>query len=114
MPALEDLFREYIEVWNSGAVDRLAGMLDRGYVGHMRGQFEQERDAAALAVYIADFRRRFPDLTFVVLGQLASGDQVASRLAATRDGHDVATGMNFSRWSSGLLAEEWALWSPIS
>ncbi len=113
MRANDELLRAYVEIWNDGAVGRLREMLAPGYAGHMRGNARAERDADALSRSIVDFRRRFPEVRFMVEEQIVSRDRVATRLSAVRDDEELATGMNFSRWEDGRLAEEWALWEPI-
>ncbi len=110
----DELFRAYIEIWSDGTVDRLRELLAPGYVGHIRGNVSEERDADALVDSIARFRRRFPGVRFTVTEQIAAGDRVATRLSAVRGDEELAVGMNFSRWQDGRLAEEWALWERIA
>ena len=113
MPANDELFRAYVEIWNDGAVDRLHDLLAPGYAGHMRGSVSEDRDADALGRSIAEFRRRFPEVRFTVTEQIVAGDRVATRLSAVVDDEELAVGMNFSRWQDGRLDEEWALWEPM-
>jgi hypothetical protein len=80
-----------------------------GYRGHLGSR---ERDVAQLKQDIAAYRRRLPDVRFVVEHQFDDGEYLASRLSATAGGKTI-TGLNMSRWPDGLLAEEWAVWETF-
>jgi SnoaL-like domain len=106
-----------VDVWNDGSPDRIRGLLAPDYRGHMLHLQEGERDGAAYAGSIERFRQANPGVVFRIVEQFEVGDRVVSRLEARRPasvdgGAVVSNGINISRFdATGLLAEEWAIWS---
>ena len=112
MPEPKEIFRDYVAIWESGAVDRLPEVIHPDYVGHPASG---DRDAEGLRARILAFRGLFPDVRFTMEDQLAEGDRVASRMTAraTRaaDGRPVTLhGHNISRIAEGRIAEERMTW----
>ena len=108
-----DAFARYLAVWNGEApVDDLPLVLAPGYRGHLGST---ERDATALAAAITAYRERLPGVRFAVEHQFGDGEHLASRVRAAGTNPETGqpfelVGLNTSRWSDGLLAEEWAVW----
>jgi SnoaL-like domain len=107
-----------LEIWNGAPVTGLAGLLAQGYRGHVLNVASGDRDSSAYPDQIARYRTTFPGVRFGIVEQIDAGDRIVTRLAATRidpgDGRTLsANGINISRFEpDGLLAEEWAIWSP--
>jgi len=106
-----------LAMWNGAPTAGLAELLGPTYRGHVLGVPNGERDGAAYPVAIARYRQAFPDVAFSVVEQFDAGDRLVTRLEARRAGEgagpsSVSNGMNISRFdASGLLDEEWAIWS---
>jgi hypothetical protein len=66
---------------------------------------------------IIAYRDRATGVQFEVMHRFSDGDYVATRVVAHATDSAIraplsACGLNISRWEDGLLAEEWAVWSP--
>jgi hypothetical protein len=113
----EDTRRRYLDIWNGDAsVDELDGLVTTTFRGHMGSG---ERDLGQLKVDILAYRQRAEDVRFEVVHRFSDGDHIASRIIARATDPATgtalsATGLNISRWEDGLLAEEWAVWEPLS
>jgi len=95
----KQLFRDYVDIWETGKLDKLRATIHDDYVGHSSWG---DRDQEGLRQRIVAFRQKYPDVRFKIEDQLAEGDKVASRLIATAtratDGQQVFLhGLNISR-----------------
>ena len=113
--AMKDLFRRYVGIWESGAVECLPEVIHPAYRGHPA---QGERDGNGLRERILAFKGLYPDVSFALGDQLAEGDRVASRMTATAtraaDGQRVVLhGLNISRVAEGRIAEEWMAWEVV-
>ena len=108
----KQLFRDYVDVWETGELDNLRATIHDDYIGHPSWG---DRDREDLRERIVAFRRKYPDVRFRIEDQLAESDKVASRLIATAkrstDGKEVVLyGLNISRIADGRIIEEWMAW----
>jgi len=108
----KQLFRDYMDVWETGELDKLRATIHDDYIGHPSWG---DRDQQGLRQRIVAFRQKYPNVRFKIEDQLAEGDKVASRLIATAkrstDGHEVVFyGLNISRIAEGRIIEEWMAW----
>lgn len=104
--------RRYIQIWESGRVERLGTVIAGGYSGHAASG---SRDIAGLRQRIADFHLAFPDMRFTIHDQIIHGDRVATRMSAVgtsaKTGQRVRmVGVNISRFSGTHIVEEWPVW----
>jgi hypothetical protein len=113
----EASLRRYMEIWNGSAnLEELDRLLTPSYLGHMGSR---DRDLRQLKEDIDAYRQRANDVRFEVLHRFSEGDYVATRVVAHATDAETgsqlsACGLNISRWEDGLLAEEWAVWEPLS
>ena len=68
---------------------------------------------------IVAYRERAQDVRFEVLHRFSDGDHVATRVVARATDRATGTplfayGLNISCWEQDRLAEEWAVWEPLS
>lgn len=108
----KQLFRNYVDVWETGELGNLRATIHDNYIGHPSWG---DRDQEVLRQRIVEFRRKYPNARFKIEDQLAEGDKVASRLIATAkrstDGQEVVLyGLNISRIADGRIIEEWMAW----
>src|SRR5580765_8516466 len=108
----KQLFRDYVAIWEAGALDKLRATIHDDYVGHSSWS---DRDLEGLRQRIVAFREKYSNIRFKIEDQLAEGDKVASRLVATgtraSDGQEVVLyGLNISRIADGRIIEEWMAW----
>lgn len=105
------VFREVVQMWESGDTAKLNDVVAPDYIGHPAAG---DRDLAGLRARIAAFREQFRGAKFAIKDQVASGDKVATRLTATatsKSGKPVRLyGMNISRFRDGRIVEEWPVW----
>lgn len=106
------VFRRYVTIWESGALDDLPDVLAPNYVGHVASG---SRGVDGLRDRITRFRQLYPDVRFVIEDQVAEGDRVATRLTATATSSATGkvvklVGLNVSRFQEGRIAEEWPVW----
>jgi hypothetical protein len=117
MPDREATLQRYLEIWNGTAdVDELDALVTSTYIGHMGSR---ARDLARLKEDITAYRKQASGIRFEVMHRFSEGDYVATRAVAhatdpTTGSALSACGLNISRWKDGLLAEEWAVWEPLS
>jgi len=105
------LFDRILDAWNDADPSSIRDLITDDYQGHMLHLARGDRSADTYASWIADFRRSNPNVRFRVLAQGVTGNQVWSRLVATRPDDRTSYGMNTSVFRDGLVAEEWAIWS---
>jgi hypothetical protein len=79
----------------------------------------RSRNVERLKADIAAYRARARDVRFEVLHRFACDEYVGTRVVAYADDPQTgaplrAYGLNISRWVDGLLAEEWAVWEPLT
>ena len=109
--------RRYLEIWNGSAgVDELDGLVTSDYLGHMGSR---DRRLDELKGDIVAYRDRATGIRFEVMHRFSDGEYVATRVMAHATDSDTgaplsACGLNISRWVDGLLAEEWAVWEPLT
>jgi predicted ester cyclase len=108
----KQLFRDHVEIWESGDLKKLSTAIHADYIGHISWG---DRDHEGLRQRIVAFRREYSDIRFAIEDQLGEGDRVASRLIATAtraiDGQQVVLyGLNISRIAEGRIIEEWMAW----
>jgi len=108
----KQLFRDYVEIWETGNLDGLGATIHDEYVGHTSSG---DRDREGLRQRIMAFRQGYRNARFGIEDQLAERDKVASRLIATAtraaDAQEVVLyGLNISRIADGRIIEEWMAW----
>lgn len=108
----KQLFRDYVDVWETGELENLTATIHDDYIGH---QSWGDRDLEGLRQRIVAFRQKYPNVRFKIEDQLAEGGKVASRLIATAkrstDGREVVLyGLNISRIADERIIEEWMAW----
>ena len=106
------VFRRYVSIWESGALDQLSNVLAPNYVGHAANG---SRSLDGLRERITSFHKLYPNARFVIEDQVAEGDRVSTRMTATAissaTGKPVKMiGLNISRFEGGRIAEEWPVW----
>lgn len=106
------VFRNYVSIWETGALDELSSVLAPTYVGHAASG---SRDVDGLRERITQFHKLYRDAHFVIEDQVGEGDKVATRMVATATstatGKPVKlVGLNVSRFRDGRIAEEWPVW----
>jgi hypothetical protein len=117
VPDRESALGRYLEIWNgSASVDELDDLVTADYVGHMGSR---DRALSELKTDIVAYRDRAKDVRFEVMHRFSQGDYVATRVVAhatdpTTGEPLSACGLNVSRWQDGRLAEEWAVWEPLT
>jgi steroid delta-isomerase-like uncharacterized protein len=111
--------RFYEEVWNRGNTDVALELFADDYVRHDLRPSQAQPGGAGQAKVASDFRRAFPDLSFLVDLMVAEGDLVAARWTATGthtgawgdvppSGNEVTfCGVNFFRVIDGKIIEIW-------
>jgi predicted ester cyclase len=108
----KQLFRDYVDVWETGELHNLRVTIHDNYVGHPSWG---DRNQEGLRERIVAFRQKYPNVRFRIEDQLAEGDKVASRLIGTAkratDGQEVVLyGLNISRIADERIIEEWMAW----
>lgn len=106
------VFRRYVTIWETGALNDLASVLAPNYVGHAASG---SRDVDGLRKRITQFHKTYRDVHFVIEDQVAEGDRVATRMMATATASATGKpvkliGLNISRFEAGRVAEEWPVW----
>lgn len=108
-------FRRAVEMWQNGRADLIATMVTSDYVGHAPSG---DRNVEGLRKRMMDFHTLYPDIRFTIEDQLAEGDRVATRMTgvgtSTKTGQRMRLrGLNISRFSGNLIAEEWPVWETV-
>jgi hypothetical protein len=117
VPDRETTLQRYAEIWNGRAeVDELDSLVTPTYISHIGSR---DRDVTRLKEDITAYRKQARDISFEVMHRFSEDDYVATRVVAHAADPDTgvpmsACGLNISRWEDGLLAEEWAVWEPLS
>ena len=109
---MADVLRAYAEVWNTGEVDRLDGLVTDDFVRH--GGFAPARSRAGLADVIRGSRNFYRDLRIEVFDAVANPQKGAMRWrftggwGATRFEVDS---LNFAMYHfvDGKISQEWVL-----
>src|SRR3569833_2030033 len=106
------VFRRYVSIWESGALNELSSVLAANYVGHAANG---SRGVEGLRDRIIKFHQLYADVRFAIEDQVAEGDRVATRMTATATssvtGKPVKlVGLNISRFYPDRLVEEWPVW----
>ena len=108
-------FRQALDIWQEGRVDRVDGVVTGDYVGHTS---TGDRNIDGLRKRIVEFHALYPDIKFTVEDQLAEGDYITTRMTAL--GTSKATGrpvrligLNISRFVGNRIAEEWPVWEVV-
>lgn len=70
--------RLFAEVWNEGDLAVVDELIDEEYVGHPSEVLGTE----GYKQFVAELRRAFPDIRFVVEDEIAEGDRVVARWKA--------------------------------
>jgi predicted ester cyclase len=102
--------RAVFEVWSSGDLDRLDGIVSPDVVHHDPYDPHALEGLAGMKKTIAKNRDVTPDLMLRVEDQIAEGDKVATRWTATmtREGMRVTlTGITVDRFEQGKVVEAW-------
>ena len=109
--------RRYLEIWNGSAdVEELDALVTADYLGHMGSR---DRNLSELTGEIVAYRQTAKGVRFEVMHRFSEREYVATRVVAHATDPSTgaplsACGMNISRWKDGLLAEEWAVWEPLT
>src|SRR4051812_38376898 len=104
--------RRYIDIWQTGRIDRLGTVIADGYSGHAASG---TRDLAGLRQRIVAFRLAYPDMRFTIHDQIIDGDRIATRMSAVgtsaKTGKRIRlVGLNISRFSGNRVVKEWPVW----
>jgi steroid delta-isomerase-like uncharacterized protein len=122
--ASKALVRAWVEVWNTGDLDAVDGLLAPGFVRHDPNAPEVH-GAAEERQLIAMYRAAFPDLRFTVDAIVAEGDTVAVRLTAVGTHRGELLGipptgkavrvavMETYRIADGRIAEQWVVMDAL-
>lgn len=110
------LFQELLNTWQTGDLSKVESLVARNYVGHVSSG---DRDIKGLKARIAEFKTKFPDVAFRIDDQFAMGEKLVTRMTAratdSATGKEIVMmGINISRFTGGLLSEEWATWEILS
>jgi hypothetical protein len=105
-----EVFNRYgDEVWRQGDFSNVHELLAEDYLGHSG---HRERDLEGLRTDVELYRAHHPNLHLDVLEQFEAGDRLVSRLRVYSAGK-MAMGVNISRFTGELIAEEWAVWTEF-
>jgi steroid delta-isomerase-like uncharacterized protein len=111
--------RAVFEVWSTGELDRLDGLVAADVVHHDPYDPHGADGLAGMKRTIELNRRAFPDMRLTALDQVAEGDKVATRwraemthtgelAGAPPTGRRVTiTGITIDRFESGKIVEAW-------
>ena len=112
------LVRDYIDTWNRGDLQGMAGFWSPDMVHHTRSGSHGFDEVISI---VAGFMAAFPDLRFDIDDMVAEGDRVASRmtaqgthtgtyLGALPTGRRVScTVLGIARIADGKLVEHWGV-----
>ncbi|MEJ7654231.1 MAG: nuclear transport factor 2 family protein [Chloroflexia bacterium] len=103
----------YIEMWNTGYISVLEGLVAPTYVGYFAAG---RRNRDELSSLIVARGLDPPGVVFTIEDCVAVGDRTAARLSATRADATPAGdfGLHLARWTGGRIVEEWWSWSDGS
>ena len=112
--------RLFNEVGSKGNMEVISELITEDYVSHQLGA-EDHKGYEGLEQLITMYRTAFPDMLITVDDQVAEGDRVATRWAATGTHQGELAGipptgkqvkvsaMSITRFEGGKIAEEWEL-----
>ena len=108
-------FRRAVEMWQNGRADLIAAMVTSDYVGHSSSG---DRNVAGLRKRMIEFHALYPNIRFTIEDQLCDGDRIATRMTAVGTSSTTGqriklSGLNISRFSGNLIAEEWPVWETL-
>jgi ketosteroid isomerase-like protein len=109
-----DLVRRYFEIWQTGNLGRIDGILAAGYVDHAHPELAGR---AGVAAAVRRFHESSPGASVTVDTLVSDGELVAARttIRRTRAGEAVVvSGMAFFRVEEGRLAEQWSCYPRIA
>ncbi|MGH9551412.1 MAG: ester cyclase, partial [Terriglobales bacterium] len=75
--------RWFEEVWNNGRMETIDEMASPDVVGHGQAQHDTVIGRDQFRVFVAEFRRAFPDLRVKIDHIVEQGDKAAARWTAT-------------------------------
>jgi predicted SnoaL-like aldol condensation-catalyzing enzyme len=96
------LVRRYIEMWNTGNVERADAVLSPTWVDHAHPEVT---GTASVKQALQKIRAAFPDFHITIESMLSEGDLVALRATIRRGGTSHV--MWFVRIASGKMEEMW-------
>lgn len=114
------------EIWTKGNLDKCEELLTSDYVNHDAASPEVPPGIEGVKRNVTMYRSAFPDLSFTIDEQFASGDRVATRWTAkgTHKGEllgnaptgkvATVTGLSIDRFVGGKIAEGWTSWDSLS
>ena len=74
--ARKAVFRQAVEMWQTGRADLISQLVTTDYVGHSTSG---DRNADGLRKRITEFHALYPDIKFTIQDQLAEGDRLGSK-----------------------------------
>jgi steroid delta-isomerase-like uncharacterized protein len=111
--------RAVFEVWSSGELERLDGLVSPDVVHHDPHDPYASEGLEGMKKTIEMTRAAFPDIQLTVQDQIAEGDMVATRWTGTMtpQGHLIGapatgkraavTGITIDRFEEGKIVEAW-------
>ena len=121
----KDLVRRLVEQPWKGDLGVIDELVSPEYVGHDPAEPEPIRGPAGVKANIEKYLVGFPGGQITVDEQIAEGDRVVTRWTArgthlgeiagiAPTGRDVTvSGLTISRFSGGLVVEEWTTWDTL-
>lgn len=113
------------EAFTAGRLEVVDELVARDYVGHDPSLPEDARGPEGVKELIAGYRAAFPDIRVTVEDQIAEGDMVVTRWAATgthqgelmgmppTGKQGTVTGMTIDRIADGKIVESWDNWDTL-
>lgn len=113
------------EAFNAGRLEVVDELVARDYVGHDPSLPEDARGPDGVKELIAGYRAAFPDIRVTVEDQIAEGDMVVTRWAATgthqgelmgmpaTGKQGTVTGITIDRITDGKIVESWDNWDTL-
>ena len=113
------------EAFTAGHLEVVDELIARDYVGHDPSLPEDARGPAGVRELIAGYRAAFPDIRVTVEDQIAEGDRVVTRWAATgthqgellgmpaTGKQGTVTGITIDRIADGKIVESWDNWDTL-
>lgn len=113
------------EAFTAGRLEVVDELVARDYVGHDPSLPEDARGPEGVKELIAGYRAAFPDIRVTVEDQIAEGDRVVTRWAATgthqgelmgmpaTGKQGTVTGITIDRIADGKIVESWDNWDTL-
>lgn len=113
------------EAFTAGRLEVVDELIARDYVGHDPSLPEDARGPEGVRELIAGYRAAFPDIRVTVEDQIAEGDMVVTRWAATgthqgelmgmpaTGKQGTVTGITIDRIADGKIVESWDNWDTL-